>query len=155
MPVQKDVKEYSSRQRINLNKGDGFNDGDIVIVMAINEFEEIKEQLMQLNECKAKVEAFEKIINQPPKDKDETLEKISQRYEERLDKKDNELKEKDKEIGRLKDIFSNYEKRVYGLNPFDVLFRRNKKLSDEFHNSIWIINDNETIDTENKMISNK
>ncbi|MBR3139537.1 MAG: hypothetical protein IKF11_01535 [Methanobrevibacter sp.] len=155
MPVQKDVKEYSSRQRINLNKGDGFNDGDIVIVMAINEFEEIKEQLMQLNECKAKVEAFEKIINQPPKDKDEIFEKISQGYEERLDKKDNELKEKDKEISRLKDIFSNYEKRVYGLNPFDVLFRRNKKLSDEFHNSIWIINDNETIDTENKMISNK
>ena len=39
MSVQKDVKEYSGRQRINLNKGDGFNDGDIVIVMAINEFE--------------------------------------------------------------------------------------------------------------------
>ena len=44
MAVQKDVKEYSKRQRINLNKGDGFNDGDIVIVMAISEFEEIKEQ---------------------------------------------------------------------------------------------------------------
>ena len=155
MAVQKDVKEYSSRQRINLNKSDGFNDGDIVIVMAVSEFEEIKEQLMQLNECKAKVEAFEKIINQPPNDKDEILEKISQGYEERLDKKDNELKEKDKEISRLKDIFSNYEKRVYGLNPFDVLFRRNKKLSDEFHDSIWIINENETIDTEKKMISNK
>ena len=155
MSVQKDVKEYSGRQRINLNKGDGFNDGDIVIVMAINEFEEIKEQLLQLNEYKAKVEAFEKIAQQPPKDNDETIKKISQGYEERLDKKDNELKEKDKEISRLKDIFSNYEKRIYGLNLFDMILRKNKKLSDEFHDSIWIINENETIDTEKKMISNK
>ena len=155
MSVQKDVKEYSGRQRINLNKGDGFNDGDIVIVMAVSEFEEIKEQLLQLNEYKAKVEAFEKIAQQPPKDNDETIEKISQGYEERLDKKDNELKEKDKEISRLKDIFSNYEKRIYGLNLFDMILRKNKKLSDEFHDSIWIINENETIDTEKKMISNK
>ena len=155
MSVQKDVKEYSGRQRINLNKGDGFNDGDIVIVMAVNEFEEIKEQLLQLNEYKAKVEAFEKIAQQPPKDNDETIKKISQGYEERLDKKDNELKEKDKEISRLKDIFSNYEKRIYGLNLFDMILRKNKKLSDEFHDSIWIINENETIDTEKKMISNK
>ena len=155
MSVQKDVKEYSGRQRINLNKGDGFNDGDIVIVMAVSEFEEIKEQLLQLNEYKAKVEAFEKIAQQPPKDNDETLKKISQGYEERLDKKDNELKEKDKEISRLKDIFSNYEKRIYGLNLFDMILRKNKKLSDEFHDSIWIINENETIDTEKKMISNK
>lgn len=155
MSVQKDVKEYSGRQRINLNKGDGFNDGDIVIVMAFSEFEEIKEQLLQLNEYKAKVEAFEKIAQQPPKDNDETIKKISQGYEERLDKKDNELKEKDKEISRLKDIFSNYEKRIYGLNLFDMILRKNKKLSDEFHDSIWIINENETIDTEKKMISNK
>ena len=155
MAVQKDVKEYSKRQRINLNKGDGFNDGDIVIVMAVSEFEEIKEQLIQLNTYKAKVEAFEKIINQPPKDTDEILKKISQGYEERLDKKDNELKGKDKEISRLKDIFSNYEKRVYGLNPFDVLLRRNKKLSDEFHNSIWIIAPDESEITETKKISNK
>lgn len=155
MSVQKDVKEYSGRQRINLNKGDGFNDGDIVIVMAVSEFEEIKEQLLQLNEYKSKVEAFEKIVQQPPKDNEEIIKKISQGYEERLDKKDNELKEKDKEISRLKDIFSNYEKRIYGLNLFDMILRKNKKLSDEFHDSIWIINENETIDTEKKMISNK
>lgn len=155
MPVQKDVKEYSSRQRINLNKGDGFNDGDIVIVMAINEFEEIKEQLMQLNTYKAKVQAYETGNELLKGMSTDTSKDIVESYEKRLDKKDNELKEKDKEISRLKDIFSNYEKRVYGLNPFDVILRRNKKLSDEFHNSIWIINDNETIDTENKMISNK
>lgn len=155
MAVEKEVKEYSSRQRINLNKSDGFNDGDIVVIMPNNEFEEIKEQLMQLNTYKAKVNAYEKGNELLKGMSTDTSKDIVDSYEKRLDKKDDELKQKDKEINRLKDIFSNYEKRVYGLNAFDVLFRRNKKLSDEFHNSIWIIKDNETIDTENKQISNK
>ena len=110
---------------------------------------------MQLNTYKAKVQAYETGNELLKGMSTDTSKDIVESYEKRLDKKDNELKEKDKEISRLKDIFSNYEKRVYGLNPFDVILRRNKKLSDEFHNSIWIINDNETIDTENKMISNK
>lgn len=155
MAVEKEIKEYSGRQRINLNKGDGFNNGDIVVIMAVNEFDEIKEQLMQLNTYKAKVNAYEKGNELLKGMSTDTSKDIVNSYEKRLDKKDNELKEKDKEINRLKDIFSNYEKRVYGLNAFDVLVRRNKKLSDEFHNSIWIIKDNETIDTENKQISNK
>lgn len=155
MAVQKDVKEYSKRQRINLNKGDGFNDGDIVIVMAISEFEEIKEQLIQLNTYKAKVEAYETGNELLKGMSTDSSKDIVEAYEKRLDKKDNQLNEKDNEISRLKDIFSNYEKRVYGLNPFDVLLRRNKKLSDEFHNSIWIIAPDESEITETKKISNK
>lgn len=155
MAVQKDVKEYSKRQRINLNKGDGFNDGDIVIVMAISEFEEIKKQLIQLNTYKAKVEAYETGNELLKGMSTDSSKDIVEAYEKRLDKKDNQLNEKDNEISRLKDIFSNYEKRVYGLNPFDVLLRRNKKLSDEFHNSIWIIAPDESEITETKKISNK
>lgn len=155
MAVQKDVKEYSKRQRINLNKGDGFNDGDIVIVMAVSEFEEIKEQLIQLNTYKAKVEAYETGNELLKGMSTDSSKDIVEAYEKRLDKKDNQLNEKDNEISRLKDIFSNYEKRVYGLNPFDVLLRRNKKLSDEFHNSIWIIAPDESEITETKKISNK
>ena len=155
MAVQKDVKEYSKRQRINLNKGDGFNDGDIVIVMAISEFEEIKEQLIQLNTYKAKVEAYETGNELLKGMSTDSSKDIVEAYEKRLDKKDNQLNEKDNELSRLKDIFSNYEKRVYGLNPFDVLLRRNKKLSDEFHNSIWIIAPDESEITETKKISNK
>lgn len=155
MAVQKDVKEYSKRQRINLNKGDGFNDGDIVIVMAISEFEKIKEQLIQLNTYKAKVEAYETGNELLKGMSTDSSKDIVEAYEKRLDKKDNQLNEKDNEISRLKDIFSNYEKRVYGLNPFDVLLRRNKKLSDEFHNSIWIIAPDESEITETKKISNK
>ena len=155
MAVQKDVKDYSKRQRINLNKGDGFNDGDIVIVMAISEFEEIKEQLIQLNTYKAKVEAYETGNELLKGMSTDSSKDIVEAYEKRLDKKDNQLNEKDNEISRLKDIFSNYEKRVYGLNPFDVLLRRNKKLSDEFHNSIWIIAPDESEITETKKISNK
>lgn len=171
MAVEKQVKEYSKRQRINLNKSDGFTDGDIVMLMSIDEYEEIKKQLMDLNTYKAKVNAYEKgnelIKNiQVQNDNDKAIENITNFYEKELAKKDNELSEKDnlidkirdeknKEINRLKDIFSNYEKRVYGLNPFDVILRRNKKLSDDFHNSIWIISNDEIEVTESKSISNK
>ena len=155
MVVEKEVKEYSKRQRINLNKSDGFNDGDTVIILPINEFNEIKEQLMQLNNYKAKVEAYENGKELLKEITPDNTKDIVKAYEERLDKKDNELNEKDDEINRLKDIFSNYEKRVYGLNAIDVLFRRNKKLSDEFHNSIWIIKKDNAEITETKKISNK
>ena len=171
MAIEKQIKEYSKRQRINLNKSDGFNDGDMVMIMSINEFEEIKQELMDLNTYKAKVNAYENgnelLKNiQVKNDNDMAIDNITNFYEKELTKKDNIISEKDKlidkirdeknkEITRLKDIFSNYEKRVYGLNPFDVLFRKNKKLSDEFHSSIWIITDNEIDVTESKSISNK
>ena len=52
--ITKIVKEYSNRQRIDLNKGDGFSAGDEIILLTKSEYDNIQ-QVMQNMDTQIKI----------------------------------------------------------------------------------------------------
>lgn len=159
MVIKKQVKEYSGRQRINLNKSDGFKSNCDIVLMSVTEYEEIKEQLMQLNDCKAHIKGYEKgtliIAEEFKKMGANAIDKLNKTHEKEISSKDNEIKKLNDKIEHLKEICSNYNIQMNGLSLFDMIFRRkHKTLVNDFNSKIWIIKNKPEI-TEKKGSSNK
>ncbi|MBO6274983.1 MAG: hypothetical protein J6M91_05530 [Methanobrevibacter sp.] len=159
MVIKKQVKEYSGRQRINLNKSDGFKSDYDIVLMSVTEYDEIMEQLMQLNDYKSKINAYEKgqsiMANEFKEMSSTAIDKLNETHEKQLSDKDNEINKLTDKIEHLKEICSNYNIQMNGLSLFDMIFRKkHKSLVDDFNSKIWIIKNNPEI-TEKKESSNK
>ena len=174
--INKKVKEYSNRQRIDLNKNDGFNPGDEVIIITAKRNDEIKETILDLrsqlisaeNKLAAKDEEITIYKNQEQNLKQiikdvtapiyenhkKELSKKDDHYQKELSKKDDEINQLQIQLDLLKDKINRYNLDMQGLNAIDIaIFRKHKKLIKNFNDEITIIGaDSKIIDADAKTI---
>lgn len=157
MVLEKQVKEYSDRQRINLNKADGFNANDTVYILSADEYGNIKQSLLDLkkqidivNDSKDTAIKTAKEINK------NNLSDVHKIHQKEIDKKDNEIKELHEQLNQLRGMISNFLIQLNGLNAIDVIIRKKyKNLISELQSKIWIKSADKKTIVENKGNSNK
>ncbi len=162
--IVKEVKEYgtkSKRQRIDLNKKDGFAPGDEVIIIQKDKFDEIKEDILELQSeliVKDKdIEIYKNridILSNQEQRQDLNLKEIIQdvttpiyeNHKKELENKDNEIKQLKLQLKSLENKTKQYNLDMMGLNTIDVLFRsKHKHLIQKFNNEISLIIDDPKI----------
>lgn len=126
MAVKKQVKEYSKRQRINLNKADDFITNADVYVMTEKEYYDI-------------TSSNEKIITELNQRHEKELQNISELYQKQLSEKDIKITQLENDLNNIRSVASNVLIQLNGLSLWDVIFRsRHKVLISDFQKSIWI-----------------
>ena len=132
MAIEKQVKEYSKRQRINLKVSDGFKADDTVYVLSEQEYKELTE-------------------NQSDKNAEIVLTKIYEQHEKQIENKDKQIKQLSDRLDAIRGALSKYNTSLAGLSAIDIIFRsKHKDLIKDFEQRIWIIrNDDDTISSEN------
>lgn len=152
MAVLKEVKEYSGRQRINLNKSDGFNENEEVYIMKVSEYEKLKQIVIDFEVYKEKaISEKETAITTANETSKEVLQNIHAEfkkeyeskeniYKEQLEEKETKIKELETNLNNLKSIVSNFLIQLNGLKLFDFIFRnKHKDLIDDMGQSVWIV----------------
>ena len=147
----KDVRDYSGRKRINITNSDGLIKDDQVVVLRkadyeilINEYERLLAVEKNLNDTEVTADSVSEKFIQPVKDS----------YTDIINGLKADIRDKDKEINRLKAIYHDYDKQVYNLGLLDILRHENQKISDDFNSKVWITMDDAEVTTaEVKKIS--
>ena len=150
--IYKEVKEYSQRQRINLNKKDGFSKGDKIVVMSEKEYNDLTREVTNLNnKITAKDKELEVYTNQEQNLK-EIIENITtpiyENHKKELENREVKINELEEQLKKKKKIYVQYNISMTALNLWDILvFRRHKKLINDFNNTFWVTGENKVIDT--------
>ena len=159
--IHKKVKEYSNRQRIDLNKKDGFKADNEVVIMTADEYDGIKQNIInltrQLRSTENKLYAKEDEI-QIYKDQEQNLKQIVEdvtapiyaNHQKELSKKDKEIKQLQLQLKTLQAKTNKYNLDMTGLNAIEILiFRKHKKLIHNFNDEIAVLGvDPKIVDTE-------
>ena len=141
----KQVKEYSNRQRINLNKNDGFAPGDNVVVLTANEYDNIKKDILQLQDQAIKLEKENQLLQNQERNLKEIIQDvitpIYENHKKELENKDLQIKQLTNELNSLKAKTNQYNLDMQGLNLIDMfIFRKHKKLINDYNSTISIAN---------------
>ena len=133
--LSKDVRDYGGRKRINITNSDGLVKDDEVVVIMKSDYDDLMKERTHLiktinsfNNQKVTADAIGEKLVTPLKDSYDTI--ISDLKQD--------LKDKDTEIGMLRQIFHDYDKQVYNLGLLDILRHENKKISDDLNSNVWI-----------------
>ena len=141
MVVKKQLKEYSNRQRIEINKSDKLTTGAEVYILSSDEYNKLIESDKQLQIMKASNDNINQIVK-------ESVNAVSDKYEADIINKDIEIKNLHKELNNLRASFSKILIKLNGLNLFDVIFRKeHKKIIADIQTKIWI-NSNDDVTAE-------
>lgn len=136
--IEKEVKQYSNRLRVNIVKSDGMVKGEKIVLLKVDDF---KNLLSDYENLQGKVKMLE---NQQTNIKDLleiNADAIHQNYKNELENKDKQIKEKDDEIKDINALCSKYNVQMNGLSLIDMVIRKkHKKLIDDFQEKIWIDN---------------
>ena len=131
----KDVRDYGGRKRINITNSDGLVKDDKVVILKEQDYNDIMAEYHRLETIesdldnqKVTADAIGEKLVTPLKDSYDTI--ISDLQEQ--------IKDKDTEINRLKAVYNEYDKQVYSLGLMDILRKNNRKISDDFNSKIWI-----------------
>lgn len=178
MITTKQVKEYGTktkRQRIDLNKNDGFTPGAEVVIIPIQKYNEVKQDVLDLqnelmtarNEAEMLAEINAKLENQIKDLKSQEINlkeivenvtaPIDKQYQKELSKKDNEIKQLKLQLKAWEHKTNQYNLDMMGLNAIDIaIFRKHKKLIQSFNDEITLIGvDPKIIDADAKAIPGK
>ena len=163
----KEVKEYSKRQRININKEDGLSDGQEVAILTIEEYKDLKQtenllsrQIHSLKEDIDKLTIENKLLNtQQTNLKDIVADVITPINEQHQ----RELSAKDVEIGRLKAEVKALENKshqlcidIMDLSALQLIFTDKRKVMiDDFNKSISIVMPTDPINDAESVILKK
>lgn len=139
--IIKEVKQYAKRQRIDINKNDGLTPGNDVVILTTEEYADIKQNLMDLNnKVTAKDSELEVMKNQEQNLREliaDAIAPIDNHYQKELLKKDNQIKQLQMELKTIKAKTNQYNLEMQGLNIIDIgLLRKHKKLITDFNNEI-------------------
>ena len=141
--LNKQVRDYSGRKRINITNSDGLVKDDSVVILKKSEYDDLMAEhrkLQKLQEISARMDNLtEDNIN------DKFLEPLRNSYNDIISGLKQDLKDKDTEINRLKAIYHDYDKQVYSLGLMDILRHKNKDISQDFNSKIWIKSDDQVV----------
>lgn len=149
--LDKQVREYSGRKRINITNSDGLVKDDAVVVMKKSDYDDLmtehhklQEQVKDIDNQKLTADAIGEKLVKPLQDSYDSI--ISDLQEQ--------IKDKDTEINRLKAVYQEYDKQVYSMGFMDILRHKNREISDDFNSKIWIMSDDRVVtDAEVKKLN--
>ena len=173
--IIKKIKEYGNktkRQRIDLNKSDGLTPGSEVVLIPVEKYNSIKQDILDLqnelmtarNESEMLMEINAKLEQQiaDMKNQEINLRKIiedvtapiDEHYQNELENKNDEIKQLKRQLNTLKAKTTQFNLELMGLNTIDMLFKhKHKKLITDFNDEITIVGDDPNIiDTDTKAI---
>jgi len=155
--IIKQVKEYSNRQRINLNKNDGLEDGQEVVIFSKSDFNDIEMKIqmaeLKIDNMKSEIEklTFEKELleNQQTNLKEiieDVINPLHEQHQKELSMKDVELNQLKIENTALKSKSNQLCIDFMDLSALQFIFTDKKKvLIDDFNKSISVIIDDATL----------
>lgn len=166
--IQKQVKEFgkkSPRLKIDINKGDELPPGTDVVIMPVDEYNGIKQNIInltrQLRSTENKLYAKEDEIA-IYKDQEQNLKQIVEdvtapiyaNHQKELSKKDKEIKQLQLQLKTLQAKTNKYNLDMTGLNAIEILiFRKHKKLIHNFNDEITLLGeDPKIVDADAKAI---
>lgn len=137
----KEVKEYSQRQRINLNKDDGLKPGDKVVILTNGEYENIKKDILELQDQAIQYEKENQILQSQEQNLKEIIQDITapiyENHKKELENKDLQINQLTNELNALKVKINQYNLDMQGLNLIDIaILRKHKKLIKDFNSTI-------------------
>lgn len=156
--IIKQVKEYSNRQRIDINKSDGLNPGSEVVILSKSDYDNLINENKDLNnELTAKTTELQ-LLKDQENNLTEIVENVTapiyENHKKELIKKDNQIKQLELQLKVMESKINQYNLDLMGLNKLDIaIFGKHKKLIKNFSEDISIIgSDLEFISTEKKSI---
>ena len=180
--IIKQVKEYGSktkRQRIDLAKADGFTPGEDVVLIPKEQYDSIKQDILDLQQQITDKDSELKIAYEQINIASEVSNNLKKQFEDLRNQKINlqqvvkdaltpidehyqkELKKKDKQIEQLEIKYNSLLGKAHknnlelmGLNIFEIgLFHKHKKLIMEFDQELTIVaTDPEVVTTDVKKL---
>lgn len=153
----KEVKEYSNRQRIDLNKKDNFKPGAKVVILTTNEYDNIKKEFLDLQEQYKILQHQIQMQQDQEQNLKEIIENVTapiyENHKKELENKDLEIKQLTNELNAIRKSCSQYNIELMDLNAIDILIRnKHKQLIKEFNNTIFIDIPGSVVDADTKEI---
>ena len=153
--IEKEIKNYSGRCRINITNKDDLKPGDKVVIFRDDDFKKYKENILNLQSQLRTTE--DKLQNY--KDQEQNVEKlikialtpIEEHYQKEIKKLEDTITAKDNEINRLKAIYTNFSTSMNGVSLWDMVRGKHKNLIDDFSNKIWIPGDDDQLKEVEKL----
>lgn len=155
--IFKEVKQYSNRQRIDLNKKDNLKPGAKVVILTDTEYDNIKKEFLELQEQYKILENQTKIKQDQEQNLKEIIENVTapiyENHKKDLANKDLEIKQLTDELNAIRKSCSQYNIELMDLNAIDILFRhKHKKLIKDFNNTIFVNMEVNPIDADAKTL---
>ena len=165
--IIKQVKEYSNRQRINLNKNDGLEDGQEVVIIPKSDFNDIE---TKINSAELKIENMTEDIKKLTIEKEllenqqnnlkeiieDVINPIHEQHQKELSARDVEIKQLQMENTALKSKSSQLCIDIMDLSALQLIFTDKKKvLIDDFNKSISIVMPTDPINDADSVILKK
>ena len=156
--IFKQVKEYSKRQRIDINKSDGLTPGDEVAIIPVKKYEELEAELLELQENIKQKDNEIQLLQKQDQNLKEIIQDVTapiyENHKKELQKKDSEIKQLQMQLELMKNKTSQYNLELMGLNAIDIaIFRKHKKLIKNYSDEIALVGvDPKIIDADAKAI---
>ena len=148
---EKQVREYSGRKRINITQSDGLVKDDDVIILKKSDYDDLiadYERLLQMEKDTDNQKVTADAIG------DKFLKPVKDSYDDIIRGLNDKIDDKDKEINRLKAIYSQYSIDMSGLSIWDMLRHKHKTITDDFNSKVWITSDDRLVtDTDVKKLT--
>ena len=175
MAIEKEIKNYSDRLRINIVSADGLTAGQKVIIMTDDEYGNIKDQILNMsaeirtleydkNVFQQRSETLMNAIEDGKKTKDAELKEllevsltpIRETHKEQLEDKDQQIKALSDKIDLMQTSFHKFTTMINSLSAIDVLFRKkHNEIITDFIESVWVKSDDPILDTDVKKVTSK
>ena len=131
--LDKQVREYSGRKRINITNTDGLVKDDAVVVLKKSDYDDLMTEQYRLQELEKDMNN-QKVTADAIGDK--FIKPLQDSYDIIISDLQEQIKDKDTEINRLKAVYQEYDKQVYSMGF--MLRHKNREISDDFNSKIWI-----------------
>lgn len=156
--IFKEVKQYSNRQRIDLNKKDNLEAGSEVVILTRKEFDEIEKDYLDLQDKYVRLENQVRMKQEQEQNLKEIIENVTapiyENHKKELEIKDIEIKQLQGKLNIIRKSCSQFNVELMDLNALDILFRsKHKKLIKEFNNTIFVNVDGEVVNADVKTIT--
>ena len=154
----KQVKEYSKRQRIDINKSDGLTPGDEVAIIPVKKYEELEAELLELQENIKQKDNEIQLLQKQDQNLKEIIQDVTapiyENHKKELQKKDSEIKQLQVQLELMKRKTNQYNLELMGLNAIDIaIFRKHKKIIKNYSEEIAVVGvDPKIIDADAKAI---
>ena len=136
--IIKQVKEYSKRKRIEINKTDNLDAGAKVIILSENEYNQLINELDNYDALKKE----NQILNEQENNLSEMVKDITapiyDQHKKDLQKKDNEIEQLTSQLNYIRKSISHYIISLSSLGLMDLVFRsQHKKIIDDMNDTIF------------------
>ena len=159
--IIKQVKEYGSktkRQRIDINKNDGLAPGVEVVLIPVDKYNELKQDILDLqnelmtarNEAEMVTEINSNYEQQIQDLKNQRINlkeiiedmttPIYENHQKELSKKDDEINQLQMQLKTLQAKTHQYNLELMGLNAIDIaIFRKHKRIIKKYNDEITLV----------------